>query len=104
VAPHGHTLYVLSQSAGTVTEIDTTSNTIQNVLTVPVCSFAPLFSPDGSFMYLLTSSGVLPVDNSTGAAGLLVPAGSCDGDLIMTASGSTLYASGSATTTPSEST
>jgi len=99
VAPRGHTLYVLDQPARTLTEIDTTTNSVRATLPMSVCRFAPPVSPDGRVMYVPTSQGVVPVNTTTGKPGTLARAGSCGGDLLLAPGGETLFASAGPGTT-----
>lgn len=92
VAPHGHALFMIDPNTS-VTQVNTATNTVTGQLPIAACG-AGAFSPDGHYLYLPVTRGVVAVNTVTGTAGSPVPGGGCASGLLLTNNGRTLYSTG----------
>jgi DNA-binding beta-propeller fold protein YncE len=95
VAPRGHALFLLNIGTGVVTEVSTATNTVLRKLRIGFCYAAGVFSADGRWLYLPTSSGVVAVNTASGAVSAPVRVANCGREsLLLAPSGKAIYAPG----------
>jgi YVTN family beta-propeller protein/VCBS repeat-containing protein len=101
VAPNGKTVYVSNFSSGTVTPIDTTTNTAGTPITVGVSGLeGVVITPNGSTLYVASeqSGTVTPIDTTTNTAGTPITVGGAPFYLTVTPNGKTVYVESGAVT------
>ena len=73
LAIHGSLLYVSTRDAGTVTEVDMTTNTVVRTLQVGGSPQGIVVSPDGAKLYIANQNGTLQFWDLTANSGTAVP-------------------------------
>ncbi|MEV7026369.1 beta-propeller fold lactonase family protein [Kitasatospora sp. NPDC093558] len=93
LTPDGARAYVTSQSSGTVSVLDTASNTVTGSFTDGTGSYAVALSPDGRRAYLThhLDNTVGIVDTATNTVAATVPVGTQPWGLALSADGSRAY-------------
>ena len=102
--PNGKTVYVASQSAGTVTPISTATTTVGKSIKVGKDPFALAITPNGKVVEVVNqaSDTVTPIRTATNTAGQPIPVGSTPWAIAITPNGKNAYVvnNGSGTVTP----
>ena len=94
-SPDGTAAYMVNANAdnGTVTPIDTATNTPAKPIPVGPSPGDIVITPDGKTLYVSTGNGVVPISTATGTAGTPIR-GLHPTDLAITPDGKTLYVTG----------
>ncbi len=92
-APNGQTVYVASQSAGTVTPIFTATNTAGKPIKVGKDPFALAITPNGQVVEVVNqaSGTVTPIFTAVNRAGKAITVGSTPWAIAITPNGKTAY-------------
>src|SRR5437763_155305 len=92
-AATSHTAYVTNRGSGSVTPIDTTTNTAGTAITVGSGPFGVAITPDGKTAYVANHgpSSVTPIDTATNTAGTAITVGSSPIGIAITPDGKTAY-------------
>ncbi|HEX3737922.1 MAG TPA: hypothetical protein VHV53_10300, partial [Solirubrobacterales bacterium] len=99
-----HIAYVANSSSGTVTPIDTATDTAGTAIAVGSAPVGIAISPDGATAYVAdqNSDSVTPIDTATDTAGTPIAVGSAPVGIAISPDGATAYVAnaGSGTVTP----
>jgi YVTN family beta-propeller protein len=103
-AATSHTAYVANSGPGSVTPINTATNTAGTAIAVGSAPVAVAITPDGKTAYVanLNSDSVTPIATATNTAGTAITVGSGPQSIAITPDGKTAYVanSGSGSVTP----
>jgi YVTN family beta-propeller protein len=95
ISPNGETAYVANMGSGTVTPIDTATNTAGSPITVGTEPIAIAFTPDSATAYVVNfgpgPGTVSPVDVATGTAGPPITVGYFPRSVVVAPSGTTAF-------------
>jgi YVTN family beta-propeller protein len=96
-AATSHTAYVANNGSGSVTPIDTATNTAGTAITVGSEPYAIAITPDGRTAYVTNdgSDSVTPIDTATNTAGTAITVGSVPFGIAITPDGNTAYVTNS---------
>jgi YVTN family beta-propeller protein len=93
LAATDHTAYVANINSGSVTPIDTATNTAGTAITVGNNPIAIAITPDGATAYVVNqgSNSVTPIDTATNTAGTAITVGTQPVGVAITPDGATAY-------------
>lgn len=93
VSPVGNRAYVVNAGDDTVSVIDTAANEVVDTIAIANLDVPTgiVVTPDGSRIFVIRSSVIVPVDTATGSVGSVIPVGPGPVDLVMHPDGSRLY-------------